>query len=64
MNDAVFSILIEGIETLLLPSILRWLKKRFARRRIVYALLVLIVLLMTMVIGSTVSVLAYHFSKS
>lgn len=63
MNDAVFSILIAGVETLLLPGILRWLKKHVSRRWVVYMLLVLIVLLMTMALGTAVSVFAYYMSK-
>ena len=63
MSDAVFSILIAGLETLLLPGIFRWLKKHVSRRWLVYMLLVLIVLLMTMVLGTAVSVLAYYVSK-
>ncbi|MDE5849822.1 MAG: hypothetical protein K2H38_06750 [Muribaculaceae bacterium] len=64
MSDVVFSILIAGIETLLLPAILRWLKKHVSRRWLVYVLLVVIVLMMTMVLGTAVSVLSYYFSKS
>ena len=63
MNDVVISILIAGLETLLLPAILRWLKKHIATRWLVYTVLVFIGLLMTMVIGTAVSVAAYYFSK-
>ena len=64
MSDALFSVLIAGLETLLLPAILRWLRKRIKRPWIVYVLLVLIILLLTMVLGTAVSVLSYFFSKS
>lgn len=63
MSDAVFGILIAGIEALLLPYILRWLQKRISRRWLVYAVLVLIIVLMTIVIGTAVSVTAYCISK-
>lgn len=64
MNDAVISILIAGVETLLLPSVYRWLKRHIKRKWLVYVLLVLIILLMTMVVGTAVSVLAYHLSRN
>ncbi|MDE5794204.1 MAG: hypothetical protein K2I08_05755 [Muribaculaceae bacterium] len=64
MSDVVFSILIAGVETLLLPVIMRWLKKHISRRWLVYVVLVFIVLLMTMVLGTAVSVTAYYISKS
>ncbi len=63
MSDAVFSLLIAGLETLLLPVILRRLKKHISRRWLVYVLLVLIILLMTMILGTAVSVAAYYISK-
>ncbi|MDE6018618.1 MAG: hypothetical protein K2G85_07375 [Muribaculaceae bacterium] len=64
MSDIVYSILIAGVETLLLPAIFRWLEKRVSRRWLVYVLLVMIVLLMTMVLGTAVSVLSFYLSKS
>ncbi|MDE5814227.1 MAG: hypothetical protein K2H72_08075 [Muribaculaceae bacterium] len=63
MSDAVYSILIAGLETLLLPAILRWLKRQVKQKWLVNVLLILIVLLMTMVLGTVVSVLSYHISK-
>ncbi|MDE5870393.1 MAG: hypothetical protein K2H22_00385 [Muribaculaceae bacterium] len=63
MSDAVLSILIAGLETLLLPVIFRWLKKHISRRWVVCMLLVLTVLLMTMALGTAVSVLSYYISK-
>ena len=63
MNDEFFSILIAVVETLLLPGLFRWLKKHFSRRWVVYLLLALIVLLMTMALGTAVSVFAYYMSK-
>lgn len=57
------SIMIAGLETLLLPAIYRWLKEHIASRWIVYVVLVLIILLMTMFIGTAVSVAAYYISK-
>ena len=64
MSDVVFSILIAGVETLLLPFILRWLKKHISTRWLVYFVLVFVILLMTMVLGTAVSVTAYYISKS
>ena len=63
MSDAVYSILIAGLETLFLPAILRWLKRQVKQKWLVNVLLILIVLLMTIVLGTVVSVLSYHISK-
>ena len=63
MNDVVLSILMAGLETLFLPVILHWLKKHISRRWIVYTVLVIIILLMTMIIGTAVSVAAFYISK-
>ena len=64
MSDVVFSILLAGLETLLLPAIFRRLEKRISRRWVLYGLLVLIVLMMTMILGTAVSVLSYNISKN
>ncbi|MDE6023080.1 MAG: hypothetical protein K2G13_06215 [Muribaculaceae bacterium] len=60
MKDAVMGIVIVGIETLLIPKIYCWLKKRMSNRWLLSVLIVMIVLVLTAIIGSIVSVMSYH----
>lgn len=63
MNDAIITIIIVGIYTLLMPSIVRLLEHRISKRWILYLLLFIIGILITAIIGTIASVLIYMFSK-
>ncbi len=64
MNEVIYSILIAGFEALLGPAVYKWLKKRIKKQWIVIVLIVLIALLVTMILGTAVSVISYHISKN
>ncbi len=63
MSDVIFSILIAGFEVALGPAVYKWLKKRIKKRWIVIVLIVLIALLVTMILGTAVSVIAFYINK-
>ena len=64
MTDTVMTIMIAGIETLLIPAIYRWLKAHIKRRWLVFVLLIFAVLLTTMIIGTVVSVVMSTILRS
>lgn len=63
MTDIIISILIAGAVTLFAPAIYKWLKKRIEKTWLVVSLLSLIILIMTMIIGTVVSVIMYKVQQ-
>lgn len=59
MTDSIIGIFIAGAVTLLAPAIYKWQKKHIKKTWLIVAFLSLIVLIMTMIIGSVVSLIMY-----